>query len=147
MLCVFMILMIGCRDVRREFSDTLHEDAIVVETVHTPSRHQTGLGFTAIKTGPFGMDFGGDFGLRIGGGMQISSTTIQEKFAVVFKCQHGKFIIHRKDVYEKLKDHTGETVVVAYREIYRTTYVMKDDKKEVVGRILMDYDFLDATLK
>lgn len=146
-VCGIVLLLIGCQEVKREFSDTLHEDAVIIETVYTPSRHNSELGLTLIKTGPIGMDFGGNFGIRLGSGLQISSVTVPEKFAIVFKCQHGQFIITRKEVYEKLKNHKGKAVDVAYREIYRTTYETKSGKKQVVERVLVDYNFLAVTLK
>ena len=147
LVCGVTLLLAGCQEVEQEYSETLHEDAAIVEAVYTPSRHDSQVGLTAIKTGPMGIDYGGNFGLRLGGGLQISRVTVPEKFAVVFKCQHGQFIISQKEVYEKFKDHKGKTVDVAYREVYRTTYDTKDGEKQVVDRALVDYDFLDATLK
>jgi len=142
-------LVVACTDVRQEFSGTLHEDAVIADAIYTPSHHDTELGLTAIKTGPAGLDFGGNFGLRIGGGLQISSVTVPEKFAVVFKCAHGEFVISRKEIYEKFKNHKGAAVDVSYREEYRSTYeqVEKNLDKQVVERVLVDYDFIDATLK
>lgn len=148
-LFIGMVLSLsGCSgEVKQEFSTTLHEDALVVDAVYTPSRHDTNLGFTAIKAGPMGIDLSGNMGFSIGSGLQISSVEVPEKYAVVFKCQHGQFIITRKDTYMKFKDHVGKTVDVAYREVYRTTYEMKEGKKIAVDRVLIDYNFLDATLR
>lgn len=147
LVCGVVLFSSGCQEIKQEYSETLHEDAVIVEAVYTPSRHDSQVGLTAIKTGPMGVDYGGNFGIRVGGGLQISSVTVPEKFAVVFKCQHGQFIITRKEIYEKFKDYKGKMVDVAYREVYRTTYDTKDGKKQVVERALVDYDFLDATLK
>lgn len=137
----------GCVRVETEQSSVLHEDAVVIETVYTPSRHDTNLGMTAIKAGAIGMDFSGDVGIRIGGGLQISSSEVPEKFAVVFKCKHGKFIVDHKEVYEKLKGKEDKIVDVSYTEVYQTTYDKKDGKEYVIDRILIKYHFLDATLK
>jgi hypothetical protein len=146
--CIAILMLTACQEVKRECSNTLHEDAVIVGVVYTPSRHDSQVGLTAIKTGPTGIDYGGNLGIRVNGGLQISSVEVPEQFAVVFSCQHGQFIITRKEVYEKLKDHKGRTVDVAYREIYRTTYERKKDgEKQVVARELVGYDFLDATLK
>ena len=142
-----VLLSVGCQEIKQEFSNTLHEEAVVVDAVYTPPTHDSQIGLTAVKVGPAGMDFSGDFGIRVGGGLQISDVTVPEKFAVVFKCQHGQFIITRKQVYEKFKDQKDKVVDVAYREVYRTTYETKDGKKRVVERVLVDYNFLDATLK
>lgn len=129
-----------------EHSEIMHEDALIVETVYTPSSHETTLepsfgGSGLIGFGPSGI------GMRIGSGIQISSSEVPEKFAVVFKCQHGKFIIHRKDIYQKLKDHENQTVDVSYQEVYRDTYEEVKGEKKVTQRVRIDYHFIDATLK
>lgn len=141
------VVLYGCKEVVRESSEVLHENAFVVETIYTPSRHNLELGITALKAGPVGMDLSGDLGIGIGGGLQISSTTIPEKFATVFKCKHGKFIVSRREVYEKFKGQDGKEVDVAYREIYKTTYDTVDGQKKVIDRTLVDYHFIDATIK
>jgi hypothetical protein len=147
-VCGIALLLTGCPEVKREFSSTLHEDAVVVEVVYTPPRHDSQVGFTAFKTGPVGVDYGGNVGIGIGGGLQISEVTVHEKFAVVFKCKHGEFIVTRKEIYHQLKEQKGKTVVVDYREVYRTTYADDNDgKKQAIERVLVDYDFLGATLK
>jgi len=143
----FAILAAGCQEIETEFSEALYEDAVVVETVYTPSRHELQPGLTAFKVGPGGVDFGGNFGIRVGGRLQVSNVTVPEKFAVVFRCPHGQFIIKRKAVYDQLKDQKGKAVVIAYREVYRTTYDTKNGVRQVVERELADYDFLGATLK
>jgi hypothetical protein len=146
-ICGFAVLLNGCQEVRREVSETLYEDAVIAEVVYTPAHHKSQLGISAYKTGPIGVDFGGNVGLRIGGGMQVSRVKAREKFAVVFECQHGQFIVSRKEVYEKLKDYEGRRVRVAYQEVYRTTYETTDGEKRVIARDLVDYAFLDAVLK
>lgn len=140
------VLIFGCNRVETEQSKVLHEDAVVSETVYTPSRHDTGLELTAIKMGPVGVGFSGDMGIR-GGALQISNVEVPEKFAVVFKCKHGKFIVARKETYEKLKGKEGKTVDVSYTEVYRTTYEKKDSKEHVIDRTLIKYHFIDAVLK
>lgn len=148
LLCgVVLLLLVGCQENRREYSETIHEDAAIAEIVYTPSRHDSKIDLTLIRTGPMGIGYSGNFGIRIGGGLQINDVTVQEKFAIVFKCQHGQFIVQNKEIYDKLKDHKGKTVDVTYREIYRTTYDTKNGKKQVTKRTLTGYDFLDATLK
>lgn len=142
-----LFLLAGCQEVVREYSEVLHEDALIVSVVHTPASHESQLGLTAFKGGPFGMDYSGNFGLRIGGGLQISESEVPEKFAVVLQCQHGEFVIARKDLYQQLDGHEGQTVDVAYREIYRTTYETNEGKKQIVDRVLTKYDFLGVSFK
>lgn len=133
-VCNITILLVGCQEVKQEFSETLHEDAVIENVVYTPSKHESQIKLSA----------GG--GIMMGG-IRIARVTVPEKFAVVFRCQHGQFIITRKEVYEKFKDHNGEMVDVAYRKVYMTTYDRKDGEKQIVANELVDYDFLDATFK
>jgi hypothetical protein len=145
-----LLAIAGCKEVVREESQILHEDAMVVERIYSPSRHNTSVGLTAVKVGGgFGMDYRGNMGCRIGNGLQISSSTVPEKYGVMFKCQHGSFTsqgsdVRHKNLYQRLK--TGELVDVTYKEIYRTTYedVKGTKKHEVIERVLVDFDFLDA---
>jgi hypothetical protein len=146
-LVLATLFTVGCVDIRQEYSETIQEDAVIENVIYTPSRHETELGFTALKSGPFGMDYGGNVGMRIGKHLQVNNVTVPEKFAVVFKCRHGQFIVGRKEVYERFKDAKGTTVEVSYREVYRTRYEKEGDTSKVVERSLVDYDFLDARHK
>jgi hypothetical protein len=136
----------GCKETKTEYSATLYENAFVSDAVYTPSKHETEIGVTAFDGGLMGVDYGGNAGIQIGGGMQISSVTVPEKFAVVFKCAHGKFIVQKASVYDQLKSAIGKTVKVAYREVYRVTYDDVDGTTKVIARELADYDFLSATV-
>jgi hypothetical protein len=144
---VFTICVCGCDRVEIEQSTILHEDAVVVDTIYTPSRHDTEVGLTAIKMGGMGMDFGGDVGMRLGGGLQVSNVEVPEEFAVVFKCKHGKFIVERKEIYDKVKGGEGKNVDVSYTEVYRVTYKKKDGKEHVINRVLTKYHLVDVKFK
>jgi len=147
LLVAIVFVTTGCTEVKTEFSPTIHEDAVIVSAVHTPARHDVGLGMTAMDTGVGHMDFNGNMGVPIGGGMQISSVETPEKFAVVFRCQHGEFIIQRREIYDRFHNLIGSTADVTYREEYRVTYEKREGVKEVTDRVLVDYDFLNAVLK
>ncbi len=130
-------LFTGCnfREERTELSSILHEPATISETVYSPSIHGSGVGPT--------IDFNGNVGIA------ITSVNIPEKYAVVFKCQHGKFIIEGsnkkyKDLWERLNE--GDSVRVNYREMYRSAYqdTNNDGKKDLLSKKLIDYDFLEA---
>jgi hypothetical protein len=148
-----ILTLSGCDSYRSERSPVLHEDARVAAKIHSPSRHNTDIGFTAIKLGgSFGMDYGGNFGLRIGNGMQLSSTSIPEKYGILFECQHGNFTSQgsderHKNLYNRLQ--TNDIVDVTYRELYEVHYsdVNNDGKQEVVERKMYAMDFLDAQVK
>ncbi len=139
-LCVLAIFSLGCKEVKQEASDILHEDAVVVETVYTPSRHGSGSSF-----GP-SMNMDGDIGFSF----HSVSINVPELYAVVFKCQHGKFVIEgddqrHKNLWERFSEN--DEVDVSYREIYRNIYKKVDGRKELIESVLIDYDFLDAVIK
>ena len=112
---LIVLSVLGC--IKTEFSQVLTEKAEITEVVYAPSRHGSG--------GGFGMTTEGDLV------MTLDSVDIPAVYAVVFKCEHGKFIINRKDVWEKAK--VGMHVTVRYREVYKVS------KKE---RRLVKYNFL-----
>ncbi|MDD3487426.1 MAG: hypothetical protein PHF35_03560 [Candidatus Moranbacteria bacterium] len=146
-LLLFVTWAVGCGpETKVEHSEVLHEDAVIIETVYTPSSHEPIIepsfgGSGMIGFGPSGV------GMRIGSGIQISSSEVPEQFAVVFRCQHGKFIVRKKAIYQKLKGHENQKVDVAYQEIYRDTYEEVNGVKKVTNRVLTGYHFIDATLK
>src|SRR5882724_10689673 len=88
------ISFLSCTKTEIEYSTTLHEDGSVSSLVYTPSAHRNECSLTAIKTGALGMDYRGNFGVRVGDNLQINNVTVPEKFSVVFQCTHGKFIIN-----------------------------------------------------
>lgn len=120
----------------KEFSAVLHEEATVVETIHTPATHETQV-----------LPKGSGFGIDIGGGLEIHVNHIPETFGVMFRCQHGEFVVDRKELYDKLSAHKGRRVEVSYREVYKTSYRGAGKYKKLVTRSLEKYDFLDAQLK
>jgi|SRR3989344_2786030 len=134
--------LLGCGpapETRTEYSNTLYESAIVSDAVYIPSRHGSGSGI-----GPT-MDFDGNIGISV----TSVSVDIPEKYAIVFKCKHGKFISEgedqrHKDLWKKLSE--GDSVKVSYREIFSSYYEDKnnDDKLDLISRSLIGYDFLDA---
>ena len=133
-------LLTGCKETKTELSDILHEDAVVSETVYSPSRHGSDISPTYDLTGDGGVGFA------------ITSVSIPEKYAVVFKCQHGKFIVEgtdkaHRDLWQRLEE--GKKVDVSYKEIYKAVYddVDGDGEKDLLSRDLVDRDFLDAQPK
>lgn len=147
----------------RERSGNLHEKAVIVSMIYSPSIHETKLTSTAMgvggKYGGMGVDYNGNEGMRVGKHMQITSTTVPEQYGVVFQCQHGTFTIQgpgtindntiskHKILYDKLNGHIRDTVDVIYKEIYDVTYDKdKSGKKVEISRVLVDLDFIDAQL-
>ena len=134
----------GCRVTHTEVSDVLHEDAKVVQTIYSPSRHGSGV---SPQINNLFSDDGPSFEL------EITSIDMSEEYAVVFECQHGKFVSEgsdqrHKDLWSRLKE--GQEVDVTYKEIYRTTYEEDKDgdgEKDLVERVLTGFDFLDAQPK
>jgi hypothetical protein len=111
---------------KKEYSAELHEDAIVVDTVYTPATHGFGVGV----------------GVAPNGDTVVTPVSVDTSpvYAVVFQCQHGKFIIESsKEAYRLFQTlKRDQHVDVTYREIY----AIKDD-----GRHLIGYDFIAATPK
>lgn len=123
-----------------EESGVIYEDAIVSETVYSPSRHGSDLAPTIDITGEGGL------------GVAIVDVQIPEKYAIVFKCQHGKFIVEGTDRKHKElwgRFNRGDSVTVSYKEMYKSTYKDTDcdGKKELIHKSLIGYDFLEAQLK
>jgi len=135
-LVVLFLAFSACgpwEDTVKENSEILEEDAVVVDLVYTPSRHGDGSGV----------------GLTTGGDLAFVSTSVDipEKFAIVFKCQHGKFIIdcntpERKKLWIDLDE--GQKVKVKYREVWKVKYEIYKKQKKMLSRTLKDYWFLTA---
>lgn len=107
-----LLLIILCACTHK--SETIsHETGIVVEKQYTSEFNGTGSSMTSK----------GDF--------HTTSIHDDEKYIVVFKCDHGVvFSMNRNDLYAKL--NKGDTVTIAYYEI------LDSDNKVV------DFDFVDA---
>lgn len=118
---------------KREISDTLYEEAVVSDAIYAPSQHGSSTN----------IDWFGD------GGVRTVSVDVPKKYAVVFECQHGKFIIEggqgKHEVLWK-KCIRGKKMKVSYKEISDVIYEDRngDGKKEPVEKKIVDYDFLDA---
>ena len=137
------ISTIGCREIKKEYSDVLHEDGKVADVVYTPSRHGSGV---SPQINDLLSDDGPTFGI------QVTNIDIPEVYAVVFKCQHGKFIIEGttkryRDLWEKLSE--DQEVDITFRELYKSVYedIDKDGQRDLVSRTLIKYDFIDAQPK
>ena len=95
----------------------LRETGIVVAKQYAPEINASGAGI--------GMSSGGD--------MVLTHTSVHddEKYMVVFKCQHGVvFSVNNKKVFAKLNDR--DSVDINYYEIVNSE-----------GRV-KDFDFVDA---
>ena len=108
-------------------------------TVHSPERTETGSVYDTAFV-PKGHGSGTAVGYNTGknSGVTISpvSVDIPERFAVVFKCEHGKFVIDGekgRKLYQKLEK--GDRVEIRYREVIRVTSTETN---------IVDLDFLDA---
>jgi len=163
-LATIVLLLSSC-GYEREVSPLLHEDAIIIAMIYTPSEHRTKITKTFnddIVNPLVGHDINGNSGIKIGSidgeAVQVTSTTIPAQYGVVFQCQHGTFTIQGaetwngkvskyKILYDKLYGHVHENVDVIYQEIYSVKYDNVDNKKIEIERKLVDLDFIDAQLK
>lgn len=97
---------------------------MVDQTIYCPSAHSSSI----------------NPGITLGGDISFTSinVSVAEKHGIVFKCQHGKFYIERKDLWEKLS--AGDCVEISYKELFRAVY---EDGK-LISRDLFKLDFIDA---
>ncbi len=171
-LAVLSVLVLGffltsCDPVREQSGD-LREKGVVVNLIYTPSKHEMHLGKTMMSmmsdyNNPLGgVDVNGDRGIVVGNingeTVQISESTVPEKYGVVFQCEHGRTFCIQGDnnegdvskykiLYDKLNGHVNDSVYITYQEIYDVTYEKNDDGKKVeTKRVLVDLDFIDAQL-
>lgn len=152
---ILLITMIGCNNTKREYSEVLHEDAIVVALIYSPSEHKISLEDNTYDYDNRTVTQSGDkTKIRISDGVSVTSSTIPERFGVAFQCQHGTFTIEgteqkHKVLYNKLINNLHDTVDVLYKQEYLVTYDDKNDDgvDEVVTKVLDDLDFIDAQIK
>lgn len=116
-LCI-LTLLVFCGCDKTEYGPLKHEQATVVQTIYSPATHGTVSGTN----------------LDLDGNLSFSNSTIetQESWAVVFACEHGQFVIHKKEIWEKVKPN--QQVTISYKEVYR---VSSDGKAALVK-----YDFI-----
>jgi hypothetical protein len=151
-LVSIIALFSSCEDVREESSNVMNERAVVVTTLYSPSEHHTDITPTAFDHGILvGTDYNGNQGIRLSKNLQITSTTIPEKYGVVFQCQHGTFTIEGSDqkyriLSQKLIRSVGDTVNILYKEQYSVTYEKKDGLTREIRRVLRKLDFVDAQI-
>lgn len=127
------LIFSGCKEqTKYENSEILYEKGKVITTLYSKKHSDSDVGV----------------GITTGGNLAVTSTsiTIPERWGVVFRCEHGnKFPILGEDekykvLWEKLDE--GDSVDIAYKEIYKVVYDRKT--KQVINKELMDYDFIDA---
>ncbi|MFA6466953.1 MAG: hypothetical protein WCV71_03770 [Patescibacteria group bacterium] len=129
LMMLVMVSFTGCKRTVVQQSGELTESAVVDEVIFSPSSHGSSVGPT----------MSGDGGI----GIAVTSVSIPEKYAVVFRCQHGKFVVQGtsqkyKELWERLI--RGQAVTVYYKETYRVVY----EGEELLSRELIGYDFLTA---
>lgn len=119
-LAAAIVFLGGCPEF--EESSELTEPAKVLQLCYSPGSHGTGVGLTT------------------GGDIAVVPVTVEPSWAVVFECQHGRFVIedvgrdsraHR--LWGRLKE--GQSVSVRYREVYSVSKGVKTFSK---------YRFVDA---
>lgn len=126
-------LLSSCSDTEIQTSGILKEKAVVVTLIHSPSEHHTNVTQTAFDQGGLmGTDYNGK-------DLQITTTTIPEKFGVAFQCEHGTFTVEgsetkHKVLYDKLYREVGDTVTILYKEEYLLTYETKNKERVLVKK-------------
>lgn len=118
-ILLFAFIVLGCEQMERNKSELKNEQGVVIEKQYSPDTRQTitGTGFST------------------GGDMVFTSHSMgeDERFIVVFKCDHGVvFSINSPDLYTKLKK--DDIVQIDYYEV-----------TDGNGK-LVDLDFSDANM-
>jgi hypothetical protein len=144
--------LLSCTEEKIEYSNILHENAVVTNKVYTPKHSEENFRPVLIPLGD------GILGMNSKGGVGVMNSTtfdsekIPEEYGVIIKSQTKTFKekgpgIKYKNLYNKLEK--GQKVDVSYKEIYRAFYkdINKDGKKELVKKTLVDTEFLDANLR
>lgn len=125
LLAVACVFLTACD--KFDYGHELTESAVVEDLVFAPSQHGSGSGFALDGKGRVGPAF--------------TSIDIPQKYAVVFHCQHGKFVIQGEgERYQKLWSSfsRGDAATIRHREQYRLNH--KDGT-----RTLVRYDFIGAS--
>lgn len=123
-LPIIFVALSGCGQIVN--SPPMEEKAKVVDVVYLPSQHGSGI----------------SPGFSTSGNVTISVTSVDipQKYAIVFECAHGKFIVEgESQKYKNLWNnlHTGDPVIVTYNEQY---LVSRETRK------FLKYHFIDARL-
>ncbi len=127
---LFLLVICGCTAKLVE-SEVMFEEAKVVKTIFEPSRDGSSSGL----------------GVNMSDGsvsLVSSDVHINEKYSVVFECQHGQFAIQGESKQSKAfaiwrKVKVGQLVNVEYRELY--------DIKKDGSKVFHDFKFEDANPK
>lgn len=122
---IVLVFLAGCGLDQTEYSEPMTEIGQVYDTAFVPAGH--------------GRDTAVGFNTGEGGGVTITPVSIRipERYAIVFKCPHGKFVIDgesARELYGRLD--RGDDVRIIYREVIRVT--------SEGDRSVIDLDFLDA---
>lgn len=130
-VCGIMLLAASCQKTKQEFSDTLHENAEIIDVIHAPYYYRPQTIPIAIRAELTDSDHDNNFGT-----------------AVIFKCQHGRLIATTRKVYEAFRDHKGKMVNLIYHEVYRNTYYdIQKTRKQTLEHALVHYKFFEVLLK
>lgn len=107
-----LLLLVGCYKI--ELGGELTEPAEVDDTIYMPANHGSGTGFDGK------------------GRLTFTDVDIPAKYAVVFKCQHGKFSIEDsrgQELYKQLS--RGDQVIIHYQEKFKVD--TKAGTRELIG--------------
>lgn len=116
------IVLTGCS--RKTYSTELTEPGMVYDTAFVPKGHGSD---TAV-----GFDLDGELTIT------PVSVTIPARYAIVFQCQHGKFVIDGtkgEEMYKRLS--RGDHVLIRYREVFEVSDGVTNQ---------VDLDFVDADI-
>jgi hypothetical protein len=124
----------------------LYVDAVISDVISKEETTVLQPNIQAFRVGPIGVDFGGNLGLGIGYGVQLSPRTVPALHQVTFSTKEGyQFKVDEKAIYEKFKSHIGKEVRVAYQPHYRTKWSIMSCQESKGATEVYRKDFLTAT--
>lgn len=144
-------ITVACSEMKKEYSDVKHEDGIVTEWKYTPEHSDMNTSPTMVKVGDnLGIGTRG-IGMNAGG-MTFSPGYFSDEYRVTIESKDKTYFEHGdKEIYKNLynKLEKGQKVDVSYKEVYNAFYkdINKDGKKELVKKIKIGKEFVDANPK
>ena len=127
--------LLGCMQVKTEYSESVNSIGTIIEKKYVEEQYLNPIdNINPMK------DLDPAFDLKKG----RIATKQNEKFNVSIATEVGIFTLNNKDFFNKVE--VNSFVEVSYREKFRSAYkdIDKDGKKDLVEKISVGYDLLDA---
>lgn len=131
------ILLVGCKEIKEEVTEILHEEAIVTYKQSESGRNNLIAGMVVGRA----LDKPSQ-GLALG-----IATSKKKRNYITFTCKKANITLDDKNLFNRF--NTNDVVDIFYQERYLSTYedTNGDGKKELIGRVELSSRFLDILPK